>query len=88
MADIIARVLDRAGTVLALVLHNAFESFILLDKCNSYRISDRVFGLVLSLFSIFCYLSYIDVCSLSYTFVRYRYVCVDENVPAMTYTLY
>ena len=43
------------------MLYNAFESFTLLDKCNSYRISDRVFGLVSSLFSIFCYLSYIDM---------------------------
>ena len=89
MADIIARVLNRPGTVLDVVLHiaNAFESFTLLDKRKSYRISDQVFGLVSSLFSIF-YLSYMDVCSLSYTFLHYRYVCVDENVPAMTYTLY
>ena len=63
VADIIARVLDRPGTVLAVVLHisNAFESFSLLDKRKSYRISDWVFGLVLSLFSIFCYLSYKDM---------------------------
>ena len=60
VADIIARVLNRPGTVLDVVLHisNAFESFTLLDKRKSYRISDRVFGLVSSLFSIFCYLSY------------------------------
>ena len=63
VADIIARVLNRPGTVLDVVLHiaNAFESFTLLDKRKSYRISDRVFGLVSSLFSIFCYLSYIDM---------------------------
>ena len=63
MADIIARVLNRPGTVLDVVLHiaNAFESFTLLDKRKSYRISDWVFGLVSSLFSIFCYLSYIDM---------------------------
>ena len=48
MADIIARVLNRPGTVLAVVLHisNAFESFTLLDKRKSYKISDVVFGLV------------------------------------------
>ena len=63
MADIITRVLNRPGTVLAVVLHisNAFESFTLLDKLKSYKISDLVFGLVSSLFSIFCYLSYIDM---------------------------
>ena len=63
VADIITRVLNRPGTVLAVVLHiaNAFESFTFLDKRKSYRISDRVFGLVSSLFSIFCYLSYIDM---------------------------
>ena len=62
MADIIARVLNRPGTVLDVVLHiaNAFESFTLLDKRKSYRISDQVFGLVSSLFSIF-YLSYVDM---------------------------
>ena len=88
MADIIARVLNRPGTVLDVVLHiaNAFESFTFLDKRKSYRISDRVFGLVSSFFSIFCYLSYIDMFVLSYTFLLYRYVCVNENVPAMTYT--
>ena len=55
MADIIPRVLNRPGTVLDVVLHiaNAFESFTLLDKRKSYRISDQVFGLVSSLFSIF-----------------------------------
>ena len=63
MADIIARVLNRPGTVLAVVVHisNAFESFALLDKRKSYKISDLVFSLASSLFSIFCYLSYIDV---------------------------
>ena len=63
VADIITRVLNRPGTVLAVVLHisNAFESFTLLDKRKSYKISDLVFGLVSSLFSIFCYLSYIDM---------------------------
>ena len=63
VADIITRVLNRPGTVLAVVLHisNAFESFTLLDKRKYYKISDLVFGLVSSLFSIFCYLSYIDM---------------------------
>ena len=63
MADIIAMVLNRPGTIVDVVLHiaNAFESFALLDKCKSYRISDRVFGLVSPLFSIFYYLSYIDM---------------------------
>ena len=57
VADIIVRVLNRPGTVLAVVLHisKAFESFSLLDKHKCYRISDRVFGLVLSFFSVFCY---------------------------------
>ena len=63
VADIITRVLNRPGTVLAVVprISNAFESFTLLDKRKSYKISDLVFGLVSSLFSIFCYLSYIDM---------------------------
>ena len=63
VADIITRVLNRPGTVLDVVLHisNAFESFTLLDKRKSYKISDLVCGLVSSLFSIFCYLSYIDM---------------------------
>ena len=63
VADIITRVLNRPGTVLAVVPHisNVFESFTLLDKRKSYKISDLVFGLVSSLFSIFCYLSYIDM---------------------------
>ena len=78
VADIIARVLNRPGTVLDVVLHisNAFESFTLLDKRKSYRISDRVFGLVSSLFSIFCYLSYIDI------FVHYliRFCIIDMFV--------
>ena len=67
VADIIARVLNRPGTVLDVVLHisNSFESFTLLDKLESCRISDQVFGLVSSLFFIFCFLSYID------TFVHY-----------------
>ena len=78
VADIIARVLNRPGTVLDVVLHasNAFESFTLLDKRKSYRISDRVFGLVSSLLSIFCYLSYIDI------FVHYliRFCIIDMFV--------
>ena len=67
VADMIARVLNRPGTVLDVVLHisNSFESFALLDKLKSCRISDQVFSLVSSLFFIFCYLSYID------TFVHY-----------------
>ena len=76
MADIIARVLNRPGTVLDVVLHasNAFESFTLLDKRKSYRISDRVFDLVSSLFSIFCYLSYIDM------FVHYLICLCDIDL--------
>ena len=63
VADIIARDLHSPGAVLDVVLHisDSFESFTLLDKSKSYRISDRVFGLVSSLSSIFCYLSYIDM---------------------------
>ena len=47
-------VLNRPGTVLAVVLHisKAFESFSLLEKRKSHRISDRVFGLVSS-FSLY-----------------------------------
>ena len=57
VADIIVRVLNRPGTVLALVLHlsKAFENFSLLDNHKLHRISDRLFGLVLSLFFAFCY---------------------------------
>ena len=84
-------VLNKPGTVLAVVLHisKAFESFSLLGKRKCNRISDRVFGLVSSLFSVFCYqnLPYRYVCLLSYMFVCYRYVCVDVNVPAMIYTM-
>ena len=91
VADIIVRVLNRPGTVLAVVLHisKAFESFSLLDKRKSYRISDRVFGLVLSLFSVFCYqnLLYRYVHFLYYVCALYMYVCVDVNVPAIIYTM-
>ena len=84
-------VLNRPGTVLAVVLHisKAFESFSLLEKRKSHRISDRAFGLVSSLFSVFCYqnIPYRYVRSLSYMFVRYRYVFVDVNVPAMIYMM-
>ena len=91
LTDIIARVLNRPGTVLAVVLHisKAFENFSLLDKRKFYRISDQVFCFVSFLFSVFCYqnLPYGYVRSLSYMFVCYRYVCVDVNVPAMIYTM-
>ena len=91
VADIIVRVCNRPGTVLTVVLHisKAFESFSLLDKHKSYRISDQVFGLVLSLFSVFCYqnLPYRYVRSLSYVCALKMYVCVDINVPAIIYTM-
>ena len=84
-------VLNKPGTVLAVVLHisKAFESFSLLDKHKSYRISDQVFGLVLSLFCVFCYqsLPYRYVRSLSYVCALKMYVCVDINVPAIIYTM-
>ena len=91
VADIIVRVLNRPGTVLAVVLHisKAFESFSLLDKHKSYRISDRVFGLVLSLFSVFCYQNLLCryVRFLYYVCALYMYVCVDVKVPAIIYTM-
>ena len=84
-------VFNRTGTVLPGVfcISKAFESFSLLEKRKSHRISDRAFGLVSSLFSVFCYqnIPYRYVRSLSYIFVRYRYVFVDVNVPAMIYMM-
>ena len=84
-------VFNRTGTVLPGVfrISEAFESFSLLEKRKSHRISDRAFGLVSSLFSVFCYqnIPYRYVRLLSYMFVRYRYVFVDVNVPAMIYMM-